>query len=1058
MHKNIFSFYLLIFTILIGYSSVNAQKTTIHKSVDYIFNDGLDLFNKQKYGAAQDKFRSVINYFDTETSDIKTDAEFYTAICAIELFNKDAEYLIQNFINNHPESSKVKDAYFEMGVFQYRKKKYPQAIKWLKKVNTYDLDNKQLAEYYFKFGYSNFSQEKYKEASDAFYEIKDTENKYIIPALYYYSHIEHNNKNYETALTGFVKLTDNELFAPIVPYYITQIYYLQNKYDKVIEYAPSLLDSATTKRQPEIARVIGESYYKTAKYKEAIPYLEMYKEKAAELSRTDVYELGYAYYRNGDYDKAIKSLVDVTFDDDSISQNAYYHIGYCYTKLNDFNNAMLAFESSSKFDFNKKMQEDALWNYSKLAYQLTFSPFNNVINAFTDFVEKFPNSEHIDEANVFLGEIYLSTKNYKEAIESLENIRKVTDKVEMIYQRVSFYRGVELYNEHNYKGAIILFNKSINNSKYDKRIYALSTYWRADSYYRLKRYYDAIKGYKKFLLTPGAIIQDEYDIAHYNLGYSYFKLDKHKESIKWFRKYTDRNKESESKLMCDAYNRIGDCYYVDRNFDYAIDYYNKSLDINKANVDYALFQRSFSYGLTKDYNQEIIGLSQIVNDYPNSPFIDDAYFELGNAYTNIGANDMALNNYQNIIDEYPNSSYVKKAYLKLGLIFYNSDDTDEALNVYKNTVRSFPGTEEAKNALSSIKNIYVETNAVEQYFTFVESVDGLTKLSLNEKDSLTYLSAEKLYMSGNCSESRPLFATYINKYKHGAYILNAHFYKAECEVKAGNDAEALTSYDYVIGKPKSDFTEFALLKSAELNYKLEKYNEALVAYTGLEKYAEYDKNVQTAKIGKMKSAYKIKSYDNALKYSKVVLSIDKLSNETFREAHFIIAESYYGKNNFDYAFDEYQILAQNVKNRNGAISKYRIIEILKSQKDFDESETQILDFVKQGTPYQYWLAKSFIIWADIYVEKENYFQAKSTLKSVIDGYENQTDGIVEEAKLKLTEIYEQEAEEKQIDEALEDEINFFNEMDEDLFNDDESEVIIEETVEEEIIKEEVEIE
>lgn len=1052
MHKNIFIFYLLIFSIIAGYSSVNAQKTTIYNSIDYTFNDGLDLFNKQKYVSSQDKFASVIKHFDNENNNLKTDAEFYYAICAIELFNKDAEYLIQNFINNHPESSKVKDAYFEMGIFQYRKKKYLKAIKWLKKVNTYDLDNKQLAEYYFKFGYSNFIQEKYKEASNAFYEIKDSENKYVIPALYYYSHIEHYYKNYETALTGFLKLTNNELFAPIVPYYISQIYYLQKKYDKVIEYAPSVLDSATTKRQPEIARVIGEAYYQMGNYKEAIPYLEIYKEKTIELSRADVYELGYAYFRNGDYSNAIESLVDVTFDNDSISQNAYYHIGYCYTKLNDFNNAMLAFESSSKFDFNKKIQEDALWNYSKLAYQLTFSPFNNVIKAFTNFVIKFPNSENIDAANIYLGEIYLSTKNYKEAIVSLEMIRKVSDKSELIYQRVSFYRGLELYNEKDYNNAISLFDKSINNSKYNKQISALSIYWKADAHYRLKQYYDAIKGFKEFLLSPGAITQNEYEIAHYNLGYSYFKLDNHKEAIKWFRKYADRNEKEETKYVCDAYNRVGDCYYVSSNYDYAIDYYNKSLEINKANVDYALFQSSYSYGLMKNFNQEIIGLSKIVNDYPNSSFIDDAYFELGNAYSNINASEMALNSYQNIIDNYPNSSYVKKAYLKLGLIFYNNNDNDEALNVYKSTVRSFPGTNEAKNALSSIKNIYVETNSVEQYFIFVENVDGLTKVSLNEKDSLTYLSAEKLYLAGNCNDSRPLFEDYINKYKHGVYVLNAHFYKAECNLKAGNETEALISYDYVIGKPKSDFTEFALLKSAELNYKLEKYNEALVAYTGLEKYAEYDKNVQTAKIGKMKSAYKINSYDNALKYSKIVLGIDKISNETYKYAHFIIAESYFNKNNFENAFDEYQILAQNVKNKNGAISKYRIIEILKLKKDFDESEKQILDFVKQGTPHQYWLAKSFIIWAEIYAEKENYFQAKSTLRSVIDGYENQTDGIIESAKQMLTEILELEAEEKQIKEALEDEINFFNEMDEDLFKDDEPETIIE-VVEEEAIEE-----
>ena len=139
-----------------------------------------------------------------------------------------------------------------MGKFQYRKKKYKKAAAWLKKVDLYDLSNDELAEYYFKLGYSYFMIDSTGKAGKAFYEIKDSDTKYAVPSQYYFSHIAYTNKNYETALQGFLKLTSNDIFAPLVPYYITQIYYMQNKYDKVIEYAPKLLDSATSKRFPEI--------------------------------------------------------------------------------------------------------------------------------------------------------------------------------------------------------------------------------------------------------------------------------------------------------------------------------------------------------------------------------------------------------------------------------------------------------------------------------------------------------------------------------------------------------------------------------------------------------------------------------------------------------------------------------------------------------------------------------------------------------------------------------------------------------------------------------------
>ena len=55
-------------------------------------------------------------------------------------------------------------------------------------------------------------------------------------------------------------------------------------------------------------------------------------------------------------------------------------------------------------------------------------------------------------------------------------------------------------------------------------------------------------------------------------------------------------------------------------------------------------------------------------------------------------------------------------------------------------------------------------------------------------------------------------------------------------------------------------------------------------------------------------------------------------------------------------------------------------------------------FVKTGTPYQYWLGKSFILLAKVYADKENYTQAKATLESIIQHYKIEDDGIKEEAQ------------------------------------------------------------
>jgi len=67
-----------------------------------MFKKGMDLYIKGKYGSAQYYFKVIIDNYDESFTDLKTTAEFYNAICSIELFNKDAEYLITRFIEKHP--------------------------------------------------------------------------------------------------------------------------------------------------------------------------------------------------------------------------------------------------------------------------------------------------------------------------------------------------------------------------------------------------------------------------------------------------------------------------------------------------------------------------------------------------------------------------------------------------------------------------------------------------------------------------------------------------------------------------------------------------------------------------------------------------------------------------------------------------------------------------------------------------------------------------------------------------------------------------------------------
>jgi tetratricopeptide (TPR) repeat protein len=988
--------------------TLSAQKTLLFTDEDYTYKLGVELFEKEHYAQAMELFDKVIAYYGNEPTDIKADAEYYRALCSIELFNNDAEYLIARFIANYPESPRTRVAYFEMAIYKYRKGNYQEALFYFDKVWKQNLTKEQLYEFYFKRGYSYFKTDNLTASAKMFYELLNKDSKFTAPAQYFYAHVAYLDKNYETALNGFTKLNDDPTFAPLVPYYLVQIYYLQGKNDKVLELGTELLTQTDTKREAEIARLVGEAFYARKEFEQALEYLEVYKNKADTYTRDDMYQLGYAYYMTQNYEQAMATLSNITNVEDGLTQNAFFHMADCNLKLDSKEQARMAFEAASKLDFNKEVKEISLLNYAKLSYELSYSPFNETITAFYDYITTYPKSIHHDEAYSYLVKVYLSSRNYKDALASLNKIKVKSPEMMAAHQRVAFFRGLELFNNLQFSGALAAFELSLGERAFDKKMHSLAIYWKAEALYRLERYQEAAESYNQFLLTPGAYLLDEYHQTYYNMGYCYFKLKNYKQAISWFRKYTDNAAKTQVLKRGDAFIRIADSYFVTRQYIDAVEYYDMAVKLDTFDVDYALFQKGFSFGLLKQFNAKINTLSTLLTRQPASTYAADALFERGRSYVALDSANKAIADFNLLVQSYPNSSYVVKSLLQLGLLYYGADKPDLALESYKRVVSQFQGTAEANDALLGIKNIYVDLNRVNEYVTFAEAYGGAGNISVTEKDSLTYLAAEKIYMSGKWGTAKNLFTDYLANYANGRFVLNARYYRADCFNREQKDDSALIDFQFVIDRAKNIFTEPSLLNAAQLYEQKKADSVAYRLYNKLENQAEVKSSLLVARKGQMHTAFKMQDYTNAIEASRRVIMTDKVSEEEVRDARLIMGKSFKAQNLMDPAITEFRILALDVKSQEGAEGKYRVAEILYQQNRLDEAEKTIMEYISMGTPHQYWLAKAFILLSDIYIKKDDGFMAKANLQSVIDNYKTNNDGIIEEAREKLSVIVNKE--------------------------------------------------
>nr|WP_321409684.1 tetratricopeptide repeat protein [uncultured Carboxylicivirga sp.] len=986
MMRNIF---FLLFIGVLQFSF--AQKSLKYQSVEESYEKGMELFRHQKYGLARLQFNAYVDANKNNMSARVAEAAYLQRVCSQKLDNGDMQYLWEDYIKNYPYSNRLPYAYMHMGDYFKDKDKFRQATRWYEKVDANGLDKETELDFNFSAGYALFKQERYDEALVYFNKIKGKDNKYYSSVLYYYSHIQYEKENYQTALEGFKKLENDKGFEKVVPFYIAQIYYLQGDFDNAISYALPMVKEGTKQRQADMNRIIADSYYGKREYTKAIPYYNKAIDLVEQPRREDFYHLGFCYYYGKDYDKSTEALSQVTSAEDIMSQNAYYHLGDCYLKLKDKKRARVAFEAASKYDFDKDIQEDALFNYIKLNYELSFSPFNEIINSFMTFIELFPESDKIDQAYHYLGQAFLTTKNYREALNSMEKIQRKNDDVYRALQRVAYFRGLELFTDLNFTEAIEFFDYSLKYAEYDKKLKVGAYYWMGEAYYRTGNYSKSIKDYREFIYMPGSYQTKEFPIAHYNIAYSYFKQKEYSEANTWFRKYINITDGKDRVMYGDALNRCGDCYYVNRDFTQAITMYSKASQVPEGSPDYAMFQKGFCLGLAKDNTQKVSVLKDLTNRYPQSPYVDDALYEMGRSYVAMGQLDNAIYNYKTIKEKYPKGSLAKKAMLQLGLVYYNDNDLDNSMAFYKRVVNEYPGTPEAEDALLGIRNIYMDQNNLDGYVRYTENLGGFARLDIREQDSLTFVAAERFYMKNDCEHAIKHFESYLTTFPEGKFVLNAHFYKADCQYRTGDLSDALSSYEYVAGKGRSLFTEEALLRMGELNYQQGAYRKAYNAFERLEQEAEIAENRIEAKIGVMRSLVKLDLPEECVKAAQKVLDGAKIADEIKREARYYMAQSYDKLKDKEKAFENYSKLAGNTKSSEGAESKYWVAQYYYNQGEKDRAEKEIFDYIDKGTPHQYWLARSFILLAEIYHDRKEDFQALQYLQSIKENYQGDDD-------------------------------------------------------------------
>ncbi len=1015
------AFIILIFTCAGNFQfSGNAQRTAAYRDVELVYRTAIDLYAKQKYSAAAKHFEDVVTMQRNNANEMVINAKYHVALCHLYLFRKDAEHLLLTFLREHQQASQCKTIYFLLGKHYYQQKRYQKAVDYYTKVDKFDLNESELAEYYFKWAHSNFQLGKKTEASTAFNEIRNTENTYQKPAIYYYSHIAYEEKKYQAALEGFLKLEKEEGFSSIVPYYITQIYYYQGEYQKTVEYGVPLMDSVVPKREAELNLIIGSSYYNLKKYDQAFPYLEKYSSMGAP-GRDESYRLGFCALETKQYAKAVSWFNKCVNVNDELAQTAWYHMASAYLKSDKKEEARQTYARCMKIDINPILQEDAHYNYVKLNYELSFNPYHDAINSVKSYFEKYPESKRTEELKTYLVSMFLAGKNYESAYITLNELKNKDLALQQSFQMVAFNLGTDFFYKSDYDKAKKYFGE-VKKYPIDKELNSQGHYWIGESNYNNSSWDDAIQGYNRFLEEPGAINSNYYTRAQYNLGYCYMQKgylsgvnemrasnnssnvskELYAQSLVHFRTFVDNKSEKDNVRLNDALLRIGDIYYIRADNASALTYYDRAYASGMTNSkDYALYQKAMCSGFTDRKEEKIKLMKDLLSTYKQSKYVGDAKFEIAETYRVLENRSSAMEYYKRVISEHPdNFMKVKRSRFEIALIHYRNKDYDLSVKSYKEILKDYPNADDIDLALKKLQPVYADMDKMDEWLALMKQYNKFDG-NKAKADTAYFEKAEELFLAKYHDKTITTLTTYLQEFVPARFELQAYDLLARCYEIKNDYLNAALYYEKIANMPTNAYTQSSVKKLAYYYVSIKDWPKVIDYEHRIETTSTDEGELLTSRINQLKGHYQLKNSSEIFNYAKKVLDSKNVKDDDKAEAYYYRAKTAFEQGNFTDAASDFKEVEKLTMREWKAEATFTRIQIKYNNAEYKVVEKDLFAFFKQKPTYSYWTARGFILLADNYLQLGDTAQAKATFKSIIDGYKKTDDEIIGTATQKL---------------------------------------------------------
>jgi len=924
-------------------------------------------------------------------------AEGYRALCALQLRTDNAHAVAHSFVERYHENILVPQVRYLLGLDLFDSERYEEALLQFNLVSLSDIQASQQPEYTYKVGYCAFAGGEWERAKGLLSRTRGLPySDYTAPAYYTLGYINYAEKNFKEASDWFEMAGTDHRFTTLANYYILECRFNEKDYQYVVKFGEDLFDKVPEDRQPHMARIMSESYLVLGDVDKARSYYEKNLRNKASLTRSDLFYAGEINYLIENWEGAVENFTRMDHRSDSLGQVANYQLGYSYIQLKNKVEAMEAFREASEQDFTPDIQEDALYNYAKLAFDL-----GRDTAPFEEYLQRYGTGKKGDQIYSYMAMVSLQNHDYEAAVDAYDHIDELDPSMQSNYMKAYFLRARELMENGSWRNAVPHLKAAAYYSPRREGFNQLARYYQAEALYRDGKYADARTLLTDLYNLSALPSRPEGSLISYQLGYTYFKEANYEQALKWFRNYLEGDAR---KMGSDAETRVADRYFFSGDYATAVAAYERQMATypDPDNL-YPRYRAGVACGLLEDNTRKVHFLEDAKLASPQAPYYGESLYELGRAYVALRDEDDAIRAFRTLRSSTSDPDLATKALLELGMISRNAGRSNEALDYYKQVVAQ--GGEYTEDALLAIESIYRTREDPEAYLDYVNSLGGAANRSEAQKEEVYFSSAEQIYLSGDYAKAQGTLKAYLQKYPAAAFGAKARYYLADCYRFTDQREQAVDQYQGALDAGlEGALAESALLQLANLSYELGSYGKAYGNYLKLKEAAKLDANVESAVIGLMRSAFRARQWEDAIQDAAPVLKAENAALK--REAHYVRAKSFLSTSRRAEALEEFKALATEPSTDEGAEAAYVLIQDQYDRGQFEGIQDRVYSFAEKAGGQNYWLAKAFIVLGDSFAEQGNLPQAKATFESIRSGYTSTgtQDDVLDQVELRLRKL------------------------------------------------------